>query len=404
MVLPSQQGVHHMDKTFLVLDDGTVLKGIGFGADAPYCDQLAGGMFPAGEVVFNTSMTGYPEILTDPSYNGQMVVMTYPHIGNYGCEEAWAESTISGGGIHATALIVREAYDGPLPPGRISLDTFLKAHDTCGITGVDTRFLTLHLRTNGARNGLLVRSRSQELSDEELETALKTVQAFPSITERDLIDGVTIKQTLVDPQLGPETCPVPTHPDLRLAVVDYGIKKSIINELYKRNVAVTLLGATATANDILKLEPKVDGVFLSNGPGDPALLQDAVTMAKTLIGKLPVVGICLGHQLITWALGGKTVKMKFGHHGGNHPVRDMDTDKVFVTSQNHGFMTDPDSLSEDVHVWFTNANDGSIEGIYHKTLPVMSVQYHPEASPGPQDATWIFDRFITCVKTGKTTE
>ncbi len=393
-----------MDKTFLVLDDGTVLKGIGFGAAAPYCDQLQEGLFPAGEVVFNTSMSGYPEILTDPSYNGQMVVMTYPHIGNYGCDEAWAESVLSGGGVHATALVVREAYDGPLPPGRIALDSFLKTHGTCGITEVDTRFLTLHLRTNGSRNGLLVRSKHEALTEHELSVALQTVKNFPDITERDLIDGVTIKQTVIDPKLGPGTCPIPTNPDLRFAVVDYGVKKSIINELYRRNAAVTLLGAKATAQDILQLNPKVDAVFLSNGPGDPALLQDAVVMAKTLVGKLPVVGICLGHQLITWALGGRTVKMKFGHHGGNHPVRDMLTGKVFVTSQNHEFMTDPQSLGDDVEVWFTNANDGSIEGIYHKTLPVMSVQYHPEASPGPQDATWIFDRFVACAKTGRTAE
>lgn len=392
-----------MDTTFLVLDDGTVLKGVGFGAAAPYCDQLQEMMFPAGEVVFNTSMTGYPEILSDPSYNGQMVVMTYPHIGNYGCDPAWAESTLSGGGIHATALIVRQAYNGPIPPGRIALDRYLKENGTCAISGVDTRFLTIHLRTYGARNGLLVRSRHNALEGTELVAALQAVRSFPSITERNLIDGVTVRRTIIDPSLGPGTTLPPKHSDLRFAVIDYGIKKSIINELYKRNIAVTLLGANATAKEILSLEPTVDAVFLSNGPGDPALLQDAVTMARELVGKLPLVGICLGHQLITWALGGKTVKMKFGHHGGNHPVRDQLTGNVFVTSQNHGFMTDPSTIGDDIQVWFTNANDGSIEGIYHKKLPVMSVQYHPEASPGPQDATWIFDRFIACARTGCTT-
>ena len=383
-----------MEKTFLVLSDGSIFSGYGFGKLAPKPSEL--NISPAiGEAVFNTSMTGYQEILTDPSYHGQMVVMTYPHIGNYGCEETLNENTLCPQTIPATALVVHELYDGPLPQGKTSLCKFMEEHQVYGITAVDTRKLTLHLRDHGSCNALLVRSDSLTLKGKELFLAMQALQAFPSISERDLIEGVSVKETCVDPVV---EIPIPEKEPLRFALVDFGIKKSIINELYKRNVRVTLFPSTVTSEEILK--SGCSALFLSNGPGDPALLTHAVRMTKEVIGKLPVFGICLGHQIITCSLGGKTVKMKFGHHGANHPVRDCLTGRTFVTSQNHGFMADKESLPPHADQWFINANDNSNEGLIHDELPVLSVQFHPEASPGPHDGSWIFDRFIEVAKEG----
>lgn len=381
-----------METTFLVLEDTSIFPGFGFGTPAPTLDELDQAS-TLGEVVFNTSMSGYQEILTDPSYHGQLIVMTNPHIGNYGCEMLFNESTHCQTVVPASALIVHSVYQGPLPLKRVSLDAFMKASNVCGISGVDTRRLTLHLREHGSCKGLLVRTKRETLTEKELKHIMLTLHAFPSITERNLIDGVSVKEPVIDPQA---SVPTPKHPTLRFALVDFGIKSSIIEELYKRNCAVTLLPSCATKEDVLS--HNCDALFLSNGPGDPALLQDAVAMTKEVMEILPVVGICLGHQIITWALGGSTVKMKFGHHGPNHPVRDLYTNKTFVTSQNHGFMSEKSSLPDTVQCWFVNANDGSIEGIEHKTKPVACVQFHPEASPGPHDGTWIFDRFIQIAK------
>jgi carbamoyl-phosphate synthase small subunit len=383
-----------MEKTFLVLSDGSIFSGYGFGKIAPKPSELQT-LLPIGEAVFNTSMTGYQEILTDPSYHGQMVVMTYPHIGNYGCEEEFNENTLCSEKIPATALIVHELYDGPLPKNRVSLRSFMENHGVYGITGVDTRKLTLHLRDKGSSNALLVRSEALSLRGKELKLVMEALQSFPSICERDLIEGVSVKKTLVDPLVG---VPTPLKANLRFALVDFGIKKSIINELYKRGVAVTLFPSTVKSEEILN--SGCSALFLSNGPGDPALLKEAVLMTKEVIGKLPVFGICLGHQIITWALGGKTEKMKFGHHGANHPVRDCQTGKTFVTSQNHGFMAEVTSLPPHTEQWFINANDNSNEGLVHTELPVLSVQFHPEASPGPHDGAWIFDRFIQVATEG----
>jgi len=376
-----------MEHTYLVLEDGTVFQGIGFGQPAPTIQTLSK-QAPAGEVVFNTSMCGYPEILTDPSYNGQMIVMTYPHIGNYGVDPLWSENNQKQTGIPCSAMICREYYDGPLPPGRLSLSSYMKTYNTSGISGIDTRTLTLHIRDNGACTGVLVRSEKMDKSDKE--TVIHFLKSFPPLVERDLITAVSTKTIIQDPLC---EIPVPTKDGaVRFALVDFGIKKSIIQELYKKGANVTLFPPTVTSQEILT--SGCDGLFLSNGPGDPALLQNAVTMIKEVIGKMPICGICLGHQLITWALGGKTVKMKFGHHGGNQPVTELSTGRTFVTSQNHGFMSDKASLPADVETWFVNSNDLSIEGIKHKNLPILSVQFHPEASPGPQDGTWIFDLFI----------
>lgn len=364
-----------MEKGYLLLSDGQLYQGMLFGATDICC----------GELVFNTSMSGYPEILTDPSYNGQIVLMTYPLIGNYGVDDNWNESC----GVNATALVVKRLYQGPLPPGRISLDEFLKRHGRCAITEVDTRDLTLHIRRNGSQNAVIF----PEGMDNQ---ARELIKSFPSITERDLIEGVSVKEKTVDPDLGSGFVSEPSNPRYRIALADFGIKRSIIENFYRRDVSVTLLPPTFKADEVL--EKGFDMLFLSNGPGDPELLQDAVAQVKACIGKLPVCGICLGHQLITRALGGRTVKMTYGHHGGNHPVKDLDTGKTFVTSQNHGFMSDMESLPKSVHLWFVNANDNTVEGLYDTSLKVRSVQFHPEASPGPQDATWIFDKFLEELK------
>ncbi len=378
-----------METTFLILEDGTTFIGKGFGKPAPLYKEL--GTQPLfGEVVFNTSMCGYQQILTDPSYHGQMVVMTSPHIGNYGCEPLFSESTHCPITVPSSALIIRSLYEGPLPLERVSLDTFMKESGVCGISGVDTRALTLHLREKGSCNALLLRNEHSHLTFAEKNNALEILSTLPSISERNLIEGVSVRVPLIDP---PSSVPIPTSPILRFALVDFGIKSSIIAELYKRNVAVTLLPSFSTSEEVLS--HNCDALFLSNGPGDPMMLADAVAMTKTVMEILPTVGICLGHQILTLALGGRTVKMKFGHHGANHPVRDLFSHKTFVTSQNHGYMSETSSLPSSVLRWFTNANDQSIEGLWHKEKPIASVQFHPEASPGPHDGSWIFDRFIS---------
>ncbi|MFA6844366.1 MAG: glutamine-hydrolyzing carbamoyl-phosphate synthase small subunit [Sphaerochaetaceae bacterium] len=374
-----------MQQTTLLLSDGALYTGTPFGYQISDISQA-----PIAEVVFNTSMSGYQEILTDPSYNGQMVVMTYPHIGNYGCEPLFNESP----SIKASAMIVHAIYQGPLPPGRTSLQFFMEQQLICGISGIDTRSLTLHLRERGSQNAILF-SHEGVLSNEVLDKALARVRSFPSITERNLIEGVSVNHMVIDPVVEE---PCPATPLARFAVMDYGIKKSIIQELYKRDIAVTLLPSTATKAEVLS--SGAQALFLSNGPGDPARLQENISMIQSLIGQMPILGICLGHQLITWALGGKTVKMKFGHHGANHPVKDNETGRTFVTSQNHGFMSETQSLPPTVKIWFINANDQSIEGLLDREDKIASVQFHPEASPGPHDATWIFDRFVQ-IGTGK---
>ena len=359
-------------KAILKLKDGKEFTGTAFGADA------AQGI---GEVVFNTGIPGYQEILTDPSYAGQIVTLTSPMIGNYGISSEDNESS----GIKAAALVVKKLYRGPVMEGRITLDEFLRREGIIGIEDVDTRALTLHLRNHGSQNAVI-------FFPEDRAEAERKLAAFPEITERDLIDGVSVKKKVENPDLGPGFSKPPVNAKKHFAVVDYGIKRSIIENLYKRDISVTLLPHTAAAEDVLAVNP--DALFLSNGPGDPALLSDAVSMVSALIGKLPIEGICLGHQIITIAIGGRTEKMKFGHHGSNHPVRDLLTGRTFVTAQNHGFMTVKESLPETTKLWFVNANDGTVEGLYDETLSVRSVQFHPEAAPGPEEAESIFDIFM----------
>ena len=360
-----------MQKAYLRLKDKTTFEGIAYGCISPV----------AGEVVFNTSMTGYPEILSDPSYNGQMVVMTYPLIGNYGVDEAEHESS----GISAAALIVKKLYRGPLPEGKRSLEEYITSNGAVLIEGIDTRALTIHIRENGSQNGIIY------TEGHEAE-AIEMLESFPLITERDLITEAAVKEKTVNPDLGTGFIKAPENAKYNIAIADYGIKYSIIEDFYKRGCSVTLLPPTWTSEDVLG--KGFDMLFLSNGPGDPAYLQDTVKEIRKCLGMIPVRGICLGHQLITIALGGKTVKMEFGHHGGNQPVLDVFTGKTFVTSQNHGFMSDEASLPEGVEVWLRNANDQSVEGLIQRKLNVMSVQFHPEASPGPHDRKDIFDIFL----------
>ena len=361
-----------MKKAILRLKDGKEFEGVAFGADIK---------LEAGEVVFNTGTPGYQEILTDPSYKGQIVTLTSPMIGNYGIDLFDSESS----GVKATALIVKQLYQGIVMAGRLTLDEYLKKEGVPLLSGIDTRALTLYLREHGSQNGII-------FYEEDRCKALEKLEEYPSITQIDLIDQVSVKEKVYNPDLGDGFPIPPAAPIKHFAIVDFGIKRSIIANFYKRDVAVTLFPPSVKAEEILALNP--DALFLSNGPGDPALLIDAVEMTKSCLGKLPIRGICLGHQILTIALGGKTEKMKFGHHGSNHPVKDNYTGRVFVTAQNHGFMSSRDSLPENVEVWFENANDGSVEGLVCKSMDAMSVQFHPEAAPGPEEASAIFDDFI----------
>jgi len=378
-----------MNDCFLVLEDGECFGGISFGCRAPKAGELgfppAGGA-GAGEVVFNTAMGGYHEMLTDPSYAGQIVALTCPHGGNYGCSDDWSERGPDEPGlpeIKLSGLVVRSLYSGPVPKGRIPLSEFLRRNGVPGIEGVDTRALTLRLRDRGSCTGLLVSSSSgSALSASEMDRALAFLKAVPSMEGRNLLPSVGTRSLKCRDVPG----------NCRFAVVDCGIKGNILRELSLRGVSSTVFPWTATAEEILRSSP--DGVLFSNGPGDPAVLSSLAEVIRELLGRLPVFGICLGHQLIAHALGGTTKKMKFGHHGCNHPVRDERTGQVQVTSQNHGFEVDGSSLPPGVNVWFRNANDGTVEGLYHECLPVLSCQFHPEGAPGPRDSLWVFDEFV----------
>lgn len=382
--------------SFLVLEDGSCFKGNGWGAEIPLVKELHNGEIsnnPVGEVVFNTSMTGYQEIVTDPSYTGQVVLMTYPHIGNYGTNDHWSQSSPHEKGNspqrkQAAALIVRSFYNGPVTEGRLFFDDFLKREGICCISDVDTRALTLNLRDEGSRNGVIVRSENRELSVSELDSVIEYLKTVPSMEGQNLINGLGTDKP-VEYSKG-------SNSSKHFALIDCGIKKGIVQEMEKQNVKITLFPSDISAETLL--EHKIDAVLFSNGPGDPAVLSGQIKLCKSLIGKKPVFGICLGHQIMAHALGGKTAKMKFGHHGGNHPVRDEQTGKVFVTAQNHGFMVDENSLPKEVSVRFKNANDGSVEGLISQKHKIFTAQFHPEAEPGPDDSTWIFREFVDLVE------
>ncbi|WP_339386004.1 glutamine-hydrolyzing carbamoyl-phosphate synthase small subunit [Vibrio caribbeanicus] len=369
----------------LVLEDGTVFHGISIGADG----------ISVGEVVFNTSMTGYQEILTDPSYSKQIVTLTYPHIGNTGTNNEDEESSL----IHAQGLIIR---DLPLIASnfrnQLSLSDYLKSQNIVGIAEIDTRKLTRVLREKGAQSGCIVAGHSL---DEAL--ALAKAKEFPGLKGMDLAKEVTTKETYQWKQgswtLEGALPEAKDDKDLPYHVVayDFGAKRNILRMLVDRGCRLTVVPAQTSAEEVLALNP--DGIFLSNGPGDPEPCTYAIEATKTFLQReIPIFGICLGHQILALASGAKTVKMKFGHHGANHPVKDIDRNVVMITSQNHGFAADEATLPENLRATHVSLFDGSLQGIERTDKPAFSFQGHPEASPGPHDAAPLFDHFIELIK------
>ncbi|HEX3043803.1 MAG TPA: glutamine-hydrolyzing carbamoyl-phosphate synthase small subunit [Bacillota bacterium] len=352
-----------MKQARLVLEDGAVFYGSSFGAEGEI----------GGEVVFNTGMTGYQEILTDPSYSGQMITMTYPLIGNYGINSDDNESTHP----YARGFIVKEYCETPSNwRAKLTIDQFLKDHQVHGLAGIDTRALTKRLRSHGTMRGIITTSQDPD------EVILQRVKAVHDLSGQDFVKQAST-QKIYSEGAGPK----------HVVLVDFGAKGNIIRCLAQHGCRVTVVPCDTESGAILKLKP--DGLMLSNGPGDPLDVPYAVKMARQLFGKLPIFGICLGHQIIGLALGGQTYKLKFGHRGGNHPVKNLLTGEVTITSQNHGFAVRAESLNPDeVMVSHLNVNDRTVEGLVHRTLPVFSVQYHPEAAPGPTDSEYLFKEFM----------
>jgi carbamoyl-phosphate synthase small subunit len=353
----------------LALEDGKYFRGYAFGAVGTV----------VGELVFNTSLTGYQEILTDPSYAGQVVTLTYPEIGNYGTNSDDLES--QGGIIHARGLVIRHLsrrYSSWR--GTDSLSDFMAKQNIIGITGVDTRAITRHIRDKGAMRCAIS---TETLDPDQL---VKTAHASQSMVGADFTDEVTTKKSY--------TVGNGKH---QIAVFDFGIKQNILRQLALKDATLTVHPASTKAQTVLETHPA--GIFLSNGPGDPAACKDIIDELPALINSgIPIFGICLGHQLLSIALGASTFKLKFGHRGGNHPVKDLTTGKVEITCQNHGFAVDAKSIPETLELTHIDLNDQSVEGFKHKTLPIFAVQYHPEASPGPHDSSYLFDRFYQLIE------
>jgi len=378
-----------LSQALLILADGTVFEGWGFGAEGECI----------GEVVFNTSMTGYQEILTDPSYKGQIVVMTYPQIGNYGINPEDIES----GSPKVEGFVVKECFDFPSNwRAKMSLTQYLKENKIVGIEGVDTRALTKHIRDKGVQMGIIS---TVDLNPHSL---LNKVRAHPGISSLDLVKEVTSNKSYSWKQgvwkwniaknsdtktqdyfeLNPSL--FAPRPSLSVIVYDLGVKFNILRNLIDAGFNVTVVPAHTPPEEVIE---RADGIVLSNGPGDPQTVTYAIDNTRKLIGKKPILGICLGHQILGLALGGRTYKLKFGHHGGNHPVMDLSTRKVEITAQNHNYCVDINSLKGQVELTHKNLYDNTEEGMRHKDLPIMSVQYHPEAGPGPNDSRYIFKKF-----------
>jgi carbamoyl-phosphate synthase small subunit len=378
-------------RAILALEDGRIFEGESFGATGTR----------VGEVCFNTSMTGYQEVLTDPSYRGQIVAMTYPLIGNYGTNALDQESREP----QVRGFVIEELSEIPSNwRSESSLEDYLLRREIPGVQGIDTRALTRHLRERGAMKACLT---SEALSEKE---AVAQAIAGQGVIGMDYVREVSTRESYQwDPddrlsatwsvasgnadEVIRQTLPPVRH---RVVAYDYGIKENILRRLRQIGFAVTVVPATTTADEVLALNP--DGVFLSNGPGDPSVLHYAHEALRNLMGKKPIFGICLGHQVLGFAVGGKTFKLKFGHRGGNQPVKDLRTGKVAITSQNHGFAVDADSLPAEMEVTHINLNDGTVEGMRHRELPVFSVQYHPEAAPGPHDASYFFSQFAELIE------
>ncbi len=361
-------------KATLALADGTVFHGSSIGAEGE----------AVGEVVFNTAITGYQEILTDPSYRGQIVTMTYPHIGNTGVNFEDNESVRP----FLSGFIMREYCPHP-SNWRVNqgLEDFLILHGIIGLHGIDTRKLTRNLRETGAKKGII------STADHDVESLLRKVREYPDIEGMDLVREVTCSSPY-DWHEGTwrwNSTPTVTEPRFKVAVYDCGIKQNILRLLVDAGAETRVFPASASAEDLLGFNP--DGIFISNGPGDPAVVTNVIDSLRKLIGKKPIFGICLGHQLLGLALGGKTFKLNFGHHGANHPVRQLTTGHVEITSQNHNFAVDPDSVASECDITHINLNDYTVEGMVHKKYPVFSIQYHPEAAPGPHDSKYLFDQF-----------
>jgi carbamoyl-phosphate synthase small subunit len=381
-------------KAILALEDGSVFHGQGFGARAS----------ASGEVCFNTSMTGYQEILTDPSYKGQIITMTYPLIGNYGINELDVESWRP----HASGFVIREL--SPVVSNwraDFSLAEYLEKNGIPGIQGIDTRALTKKLRVRGAMNGFIT---TEDISEAEAVRRAKEfvfvgVDYVKEVTHKNAFrwDEKDQQSAAFDLVRGSEKIDARNHhkplppADIPIVAFDYGMKYNILRRLRQHGFATQVLPATASAQEALKHKPA--GIFLSNGPGDPAALDYIVREVKTLMDSgIPIFGICLGHQILGQAFGGKTFKLKFGHRGGNQPVKDLESGRVEITSQNHGFAVDPKSLPGDVSIDRINLNDQTVEGMRHKTKPIFCVQYHPEASPGPHDSTPLFGKFRAMIE------
>ncbi len=359
---------------YLVLEDGSAHRGESFGADVN----------SFGEVVFNTSMTGYQEVLTDPSYAGQLVTLTYPLVGNYGINREDVESRQ----IQVRGLIVREHCDQPSHgSSELTLHEYLRSQGIAGICGVDTRAITRRLRTRGVMMGLI--------TGESPEKAAAMLADAPRYDDLDLVQTVTTGEqyTWEDDY---EVSEPPRH---RILVTDSGLKYNILRLLRRRGCEVVAVPAGTSAEDILALKPS--GILMSPGPGDPQLLDYVTDNVKQLVGQVPMMGICLGHQLIARALGARTYKLKFGHRGANHPVKDLMTGRVYVTAQNHGYAVDADSLPPGLEVSLLNLNDNTVEGLTHREMPLFTIQYHSEASPGPKDNEYIFDQFLAMVAEAK---